>query len=96
MNKKPVKLRRQIFVFTPDEKKAGIFVLVAFLVGLATMEYRKTHAPAARRLTAQQQMRQQAENAAKARALSAQRRRDPAAPRLRRTRPPAAAEDEGR
>ena len=38
---KPV--RRQVFVLTPDEKRAAACVLGAFLLGLATMHYRATH-----------------------------------------------------
>jgi hypothetical protein len=35
--------RREIFVLTPEEKKAVCFVLVAFLLGLATKSYRSNH-----------------------------------------------------
>jgi hypothetical protein len=44
-NPKPV--RREIFVLTPEEKKTVCFVLVAFVLGLATKCYRDAHpAPA--------------------------------------------------
>jgi len=36
-------LRRQIFVLTPDEKKAVCCVIGALLLGLATMQYRAAH-----------------------------------------------------
>lgn len=32
--------RRQIFILTPDEKKAAACVIGAFLLGLGTMQYR--------------------------------------------------------
>ena len=32
--------RREVFVFTPDEKRAAACVLGAFVLGLATMYYR--------------------------------------------------------
>jgi hypothetical protein len=38
---KPV--RREIFVLTPEEKKTVCFVLVAFVLGLATKHYRDAH-----------------------------------------------------
>jgi hypothetical protein len=40
------KLRREIFVLTPEEKRTVCFVLIAFLLGLATQQYRATHLPA--------------------------------------------------
>ena len=43
----PRKDRREIFVLTPEEKRTICFVLVAFLLGLATKHYRATHSPAA-------------------------------------------------
>ena len=36
-------LRREIFVLTPDEKRAAACVIGAFLLGLATMHYRAKH-----------------------------------------------------
>jgi hypothetical protein len=46
-------LRRQVFVLTPEEKRAVACVLGAFLLGLGTMHYRAKHprpqaAPAAK------------------------------------------------
>jgi hypothetical protein len=43
----PKKLRREIFVLTPEEKRTICFVLIAFVLGLATKHYRATHATAA-------------------------------------------------
>jgi hypothetical protein len=37
------RVRRQIFVFTPDEKRAAACVVGAFLLGLGTMYYRAAH-----------------------------------------------------
>lgn len=37
------KVRREIFVLTPEEKRTVCFVLVAFVLGLATQHYRATH-----------------------------------------------------
>jgi hypothetical protein len=46
-------LRRQIFVLTPEEKKTICFVLIAFVLGLATKSYRGNHPlPAANPATA--------------------------------------------
>jgi hypothetical protein len=43
------KVRRQIFVLTPEEKRAVCFVLIAFVLGLGVKHYRTTHgAPASR------------------------------------------------
>ncbi|MEY2489882.1 MAG: hypothetical protein QOC70_1824 [Verrucomicrobiota bacterium] len=39
--RKPV--RREIFVLTPEEKRTVCFVLVAFVLGLATKYYREHH-----------------------------------------------------
>lgn len=39
----PKKARREIFVLTPEEKRTVCFVLVAFVLGLATQHYRATH-----------------------------------------------------
>jgi hypothetical protein len=36
--------QRQIFVLTPEEKKTISFVLIMFLLGLATAKYRAAHA----------------------------------------------------
>ena len=35
--------KRQIFVLTPDEKRAAACVVGAFLLGLGTMHYRAKH-----------------------------------------------------
>ena len=35
---------RQIFVLTPEEKRTISFVLIMFLLGLATAKYRAAHA----------------------------------------------------
>jgi hypothetical protein len=43
--------RREIFVFKPEEKKAGACVLAAIALGLVTMHYRATHPPANVKLT---------------------------------------------
>jgi hypothetical protein len=43
--RKPV--RREIFVLTPEEKRTVCFVLVAFVLGLATKYYRDHHPSAA-------------------------------------------------
>jgi hypothetical protein len=40
----PKQVRREIFVLTPEEKRTVCFVLLAFLLGLATKHYRATHA----------------------------------------------------
>jgi hypothetical protein len=36
--------RREIFVLTPEEKRILSFVLIIFLLGLATAKYRAAHA----------------------------------------------------
>jgi hypothetical protein len=43
----PKQVRREIFVLTPEEKRTICFVLLAFLLGLATKHYRETHSPPA-------------------------------------------------
>jgi hypothetical protein len=40
---RPKPARREIFVLTPEEKKTIYFVLVAFVLGLATKHYRDNH-----------------------------------------------------
>jgi hypothetical protein len=43
-NRNPPKpVRREIFVLTPEEKKTVCFVLLAFVLGLATKYYRDTY-----------------------------------------------------
>jgi hypothetical protein len=39
----PKPARREIFVLTPEEKKTLCFVLIAFVLGLATKHYRDAH-----------------------------------------------------
>ncbi|PYJ07465.1 MAG: hypothetical protein DMF06_15650 [Verrucomicrobia bacterium] len=39
----PPRLEREIFVLTPEEKRAVCFVLVVFVLGLATKSYRDSH-----------------------------------------------------
>jgi hypothetical protein len=39
----PKPARREIFVLTHEEKKTICFVLIAFVLGLATKYYRDTH-----------------------------------------------------
>jgi hypothetical protein len=41
----PKKIRREIFVLTPEEKRTVCFILIAFILGLATKHYRETHSP---------------------------------------------------
>ena len=41
----PEPARREIFVLTPEEKKTVCFVLIAFVLGLATKHYRDAHPP---------------------------------------------------
>jgi len=36
-------VRRELFVLTPEEKRTVCFVLIAFLLGLATKYYRAAH-----------------------------------------------------
>ena len=36
-------MRREVFVLTPEEKRAAACVIGAFLLGLATMHYRARH-----------------------------------------------------
>jgi hypothetical protein len=46
-------VRREIFVFTAEEKRAVCFVLIAFVLGLATKFYRDRHpAPLPKPITA--------------------------------------------
>lgn len=46
--KKQKRLRSQVFVLTPEEKKVIAFVIAAFLLGLAAQHYRAAHPPAPR------------------------------------------------
>ncbi len=80
MKKTPGKVGRQIFVFTPEEKKAAACVLGALLLGLATKHYRDTHPVVAPKLTPKQQYAaQRAAKAESARARSARAQREAAA-----------------
>jgi hypothetical protein len=36
--------RREIFVLTPEEKRAVCFVLIAFILGIGAKRYRERHA----------------------------------------------------
>lgn len=47
--------RRQLFVLTPEEKRAVACVVGAFLLGLGTMHYRATHPRAPATPTAKEQ-----------------------------------------
>ena len=72
MTKKQTRVRRQIFVLTPEEKKAVACVLGALLLGLATQHYRATHPRPPPPLTAKQQYAaERAARAATARSRSA-------------------------
>jgi hypothetical protein len=49
----PEPARREIFVLTPEEKTTVCFVLIAFVLGLATKYYRDAHpAPVSKPATA--------------------------------------------
>ena len=88
--KKPEKVRRQIFVLTPDEKKAVACVLAALLLGLGTKHYRSTHPRPAPAPTAREQhAAQKSAKAAAARARSARGQAETA-----RVAPTAASEDD--
>ncbi len=67
--------RRQIFVLTPDEKRAAACVLGAFLLGLATMQYRATYPRPPPAPTAKEQQAEKKRAAAEKRAAG---RRSPA------------------
>lgn len=78
--KKPI--RREIFVLTPDEKKAVACVLGALFLGLGTKYYRETHPRPPPPLNPRQQYAaQRASKAASARARSARGQRAAAAAR---------------
>jgi hypothetical protein len=84
MSAKGQRARRQIFVFTPQEKKAIACLVGALLLGLATQHYREAHPrkpppPSAR----QQYQEQRAKKAAAAYARSARGSREATAPRPR-------------
>ena len=48
-------LRRQIFVLTPEEKRAVACVVAAFLLGFGTMHYRAKHPRVEPKPTAEEQ-----------------------------------------
>ena len=76
MKKKRGRLPRQFFVFTAEEKRAAIVVVLALCLGLATMRYRATHQHAAELSERQQQKKQRADKAARAYARSARAQHD--------------------
>ena len=55
MKRPPNPTRREIFVLTPEEKRAAACVVGAFLLGLATMHYRAKHPRPAPLPTAKEQ-----------------------------------------
>lgn len=71
MKAKTQSLRRQLFVFTPSEKRAGACVAAALLVGLTTMHYRSAHPQIAKLTPKQEFAAKRAGRAANARARSA-------------------------
>ena len=40
----PKRVRREVFVLTPEEKRTVCFLVLAFIIGLATKHYRATNA----------------------------------------------------
>ena len=82
---KPV--RRQVFVLTPDEKKAVFCVLGVLVLGIGTMKYRATH-PRAVAPPAVEQQEVEATPAAKKRKSTSPR------PRKRRPTPAPPVEDQ--
>lgn len=72
--------RREIFVFTPEEKKAAACVLGALILGLATKQYREANPRTPPPLSEREQYQQKkAAKAAAAYARSARGQRDAAA-----------------
>ena len=74
--KKPRKIRRQIFVFTSEEKKIVACVVAALALGVATKYYRDRHPQPPAPLTARQQFeikRTAKANSARARSARGQR-----------------------
>jgi hypothetical protein len=55
VNAKKKTLGRQIFVLTPEEKKTIAFVLCALVLGIATKNYRDTHAQPPHPLTSKEE-----------------------------------------
>lgn len=79
MKPKRKRARRQIFVFTPEEKKAAACVVAALMLGLATKHYRETHPRTPPPLSEREQYKQKrAAKAAAAFARSARGQRDAA------------------
>jgi hypothetical protein len=77
MKKAPRKVGRQIFVFTPEEKKVVACVLGALVLGLAVKYYRDIHPVMTPKLTPKQQYAaQHAAKAESARARSARGQRE--------------------
>ena len=75
-------LRRQVFVLTPDEKRAAACVLGAFLLGLGTMYYRARHPrPPPPPSAAEQREAKKATSRTRAAKTATQPRSAPAAPR---------------
>ena len=78
--RKPV--RRQVFVFTPDEKRAAACVVGAFLLGLGTMYYRaRNPRPPAPSSAAEQREAKKAASRTRASKAVTQAVSTPAAPR---------------
>ncbi len=71
MRTKPAKIRRQIFVFTADEKRTALCVVAMFALGLGTMRYRAAYPQPPRLSERQQYQADRATKAAKAYARSA-------------------------
>jgi len=92
MTARPKPARRQIFVFTPQEKAAAACVVGALLLGFATKQYREAHPRKPPPLSARQQYQQQrAKKAAEAYARSARAERAAGSQRSR----PSPTPDEG-
>lgn len=51
---KPKRRRRQVFVFTAEEKKVAACIVAALALGLATRHYRITHPTPPRALTVEE------------------------------------------
>lgn len=80
MSEQRKRARREIFVFTPQEKTAAACVAGALLLGLATKHYRETHPRSPPPLSAREEYQQKkAAKAASAYARSARGQRDAAA-----------------
>jgi len=62
--------RRQVFVFTPEEKRVVAVVVGAFLLGLGTMHYRAKH-PRTTPALAEKELRAKKQSGANGRSASA-------------------------